>query len=120
MPSGPRGLSFHVLGRLEAYDGGVELDLGPRKQRAVLAVLLLNANHVVSTERLIDDLWGDSPPSTARSALQVYVAGLRKALRDGGASLRTRPPGYVLELAAGVLDLDRFMHLRPKAREASD
>src|SRR5262245_28391127 len=120
VPSSPHGLRFLVLGRLEAYDDGVELDLGPRKQRAVLAVLLLNANHVVSTERLIDDLWGDSPPSTARSALQVYVAGLRKALRNGGASLRTRPPGYVLELATGVLDLDRFTQLRAEAREASD
>ena len=120
MPSSPRGLSFLVLGRLEAYDDDVELDLGPRKQRAVLAVLLLNANHVVSTERLIDDLWGDSPPSTARAALQVYVAGLRKALGNGGASLRTRAPGYVLELDAGVLDLDRFTQLRAEARESSD
>ena len=79
MPSSPDGLSFHLLGRLEAYRDGVEVDLGPRKQRAVLALLLLNANRVVSTERLIDDLWGDFPPSTARAALQVYVAGLRKA-----------------------------------------
>jgi DNA-binding SARP family transcriptional activator/streptogramin lyase len=109
-----------VLGRLEAYDDGVELDLGPPKQRAVLALLLLNANHVVSTERLIDDLWGDSPPSTARAALQVYVAGLRKALHNGGASLHTRAPGYVLELDAGALDLDRFTQLRAEARESSD
>ena len=120
MPSSPQGLSFRVLGRLEAYYDDVELDLGPRKQRAVLAVLLLNANHVVSTERLIDDLWGDAPPSTARAALQVYVAGLRKALRNGGASLRTRAPGYVLELEGGVLDLDRFTQLRAEARESSD
>lgn len=109
-----------MLGRLEAYCDDVELDLGPRKQRAVLAVLLLNANHIVSTERLIDDLWGDSPPSSARAALQVYVAGLRKALGDGGGSLRTRVPGYVLELDAGVLDLDRFTQLRAQARESSD
>jgi DNA-binding SARP family transcriptional activator/streptogramin lyase len=120
VPSSPPGLSFHVLGRLEAHYDDVELDLGPRKQRAVLALLLLNANHVLSTERLIDGLWGDSPPSTARAALQVYVAGLRKALSDGGASLRTRAPGYVLELDAGVLDLDRFTQLRAEAREATD
>jgi DNA-binding SARP family transcriptional activator/streptogramin lyase len=120
VPGNPPGLRFCVLGRLEAYDDGVELDLGPRKQRAVLAVLLLNANHVVSTERLIDDLWGDSPPSTARAALQVHVAGLRKALSNGGASLRTRAPGYVLELDAGALDLDRFTQLRAEARESSD
>ena len=119
MPSSPVGLSFHVLGRLEAYSDGVELDLGPRKQRALLALLLLNANRVVSTERLIDDLWGDSPPSTARAALQVYVAGLRKALNGGGTSLRTRAPGYVLELDAGSLDLERFTQLRAEARGAS-
>ena len=101
MPSSPDGLSFHVLGRLEAYSDGVELDLGPRKQRALLALLLLNANRVVSTERLIDDLWGEAPPSTARAALQVYVAGLRKALGNDGAALRTRAPGYVLELVDG-------------------
>jgi DNA-binding SARP family transcriptional activator/streptogramin lyase len=118
--SRPAGLSFHVLGRLEAYYDGVELDLGPRKQRAVLALLLLNANHVVSTERLIDDLWGDSPPSTARAALQVHVAGLRKALGGGGASLRTRAPGYVLELDSGALDLDRFTQLRAEALKSSD
>ena len=90
------------------------------KQRAVLALLLLNANRVVSAERLIDDLWGDSPPSTARATLQVYVAGLRKALGSGGASLRTRAPGYVLELGDGVLDLDRFTQLRAEARASSD
>jgi DNA-binding SARP family transcriptional activator/streptogramin lyase len=86
----------------------------------VLALLLLNANHVVSTERLIDDLWGDSPPSTARAALQVHVAGLRKALGGGGASLRTRAPGYVLELDSGALDLDRFTQLRAEALKSSD
>ena len=109
-----------MLGRLEAYYDDVELDLGPPKQRAVLALLLLSANRVVSTERLIDDLWGDSPPSTARAALQVYVAGLRKALGNGGASVRTRAPGYVIELDPGALDLDRFTQLRAEARESSD
>ena len=120
MPSSPGGLSFHLLGRLEAYCDGVELDLGPRKQRAVLALLLLNANRVVSTERLIDDLWGDSPPSTARAALQVYVAGLRKALGNDGATLRTRAPGYVLDVEDGALDLDRFAQLCAEAHESPD
>jgi hypothetical protein len=91
--SGPNGLQFCLLGRVEAYRHGFEVDLGHRKQRAVLALLLLNANRVVPTDRLIDDLWGESPPSTARSALQVYVAGLRKALANDGAALLTRAPG---------------------------
>ena len=118
--AGPRGLQFKLLGPLEASRDGVRIDLGPRKQRAVLALLLLNANRVLPTERLIDDLWGDSPPETARSALQVYVAGLRKALGSDGAALRTHPPGYVLDLEAGVLDLDRFVELRAEARSCDD
>lgn len=118
--SGPSRLQFRLLGPLEASRDGVRLDLGPRKQRAVLALLLLSANRVVSTERLIDDLWGDAPPDTARSALQVYVAGLRKALGADGASLRTRSPGYVLELEPGALDLDRFLQLRTEARASGD
>jgi DNA-binding SARP family transcriptional activator/streptogramin lyase len=113
-------LSFHLLGRLEAYSDGVKVDLGPRKQRAVLALLLLNANRVVSMERLIDDLWGDFPPTTARAALQVYVAGLRKALGTDGATLRTRAPGYVLEVEEGSLDLDRFVQLCADAHESPD
>jgi YVTN family beta-propeller protein len=118
--TGPDGLCFQLLGRLEAYRDGVEVDLGPRKQRAVLVLLLLNANRVVPTDRLIDDLWGDSPPSTARAALQVYIAGLRKALANDGASLRTRAPGYVLELQPGALDIERFAQLRTEAQESGD
>jgi len=113
-------LRFRLLGPLEAERGGIALELGPRKQRAVLALLLLEANRVVSTERLIDELWGDAPPETARSALQVYVAGLRKALGEDGASLRTQAPGYVLELEPGSLDLDAFAALRAEARDASE
>jgi len=113
-------LRFRLLGPLEAERGGITLELGPRKQRAVLALLLLEANRVVPTERLIDELWGDAPPETARSALQVYVAGLRKALGEDGASLRTQAPGYVLELEPGSLDLDAFAALRAEARGASE
>ena len=86
----------------------------------MLALLLLNANRVVSTERLIDELWGDSPPETARSALQVYVAALRKALGDEGSALRTSAPGYVLDVEPGALDLDRFVELRGDAQAAGD
>ena len=113
-------LRFRLLGPLEAERGGITLELGPRKQRAVLALLLLEVNRVVSTERLIDELWGDAPPETARSALQVYVAGLRKALGEDGASLRTQAPGYVLDLEAGALDLEAFTSLRAQARDASN
>ena len=113
-------LRFHLLGPLEARRDGVPVELGPRKQRAVLALLLLNANRVVPTERLIDGLWGDSPPDTARSALQVYIAGLRKALGADGSVLRTASPGYVLDVQPGTLDLDRFTSLGEEARAATD
>jgi DNA-binding response OmpR family regulator len=70
-------LRFRLLGPLEAERGGIALELGPRKQRAVLALLLLEANRVVSTERLIDELWGDATAGDARARRsQVYVAGL--------------------------------------------
>ena len=111
-------LHFRLLGPLEVERGGITLELGPRKQRAVLALLLLEANRVLPTEQLIDELWGDTPPETARSALQVYVAGLRKALGEDGASLRTQSPGYVLDLEPGALDAHAFTALRAEAREA--
>ena len=113
-------LRFNVLGELEAVRDGAPLDLGPRKQRAVLAALLLSANRVVPTERLIDDLWGDEPPETARAALQVHVAGLRKALGEDSVRLVTRSPGYVLEVEPGALDLERFNELCAGARAESD
>ena len=113
-------MQFRILGPLEVFRGSAEVHLGPRKQRAVLAILLLNANRVVPTERLIDELWGEEPPETARSALQVYIAALRKAFSDGGSALRTRAPGYLLEIEPGALDLDRFIALRAEAEAAGD
>ena len=113
-------LQFRILGPLEVSRDGALIDVGARKQRALLALLLLNANRVVPTERLIDELWGDTPPETARSALQVYIAGLRKALGGEGSALRTRAPGYVLNVEPGALDLDRFTALRAEAQAAGD
>ena len=113
-------LQFRILGPLEVSRDGAVVDVGARKQRAVLALLLLNANGVVPTERLIDELWGDTPPETARSALQVYVAALRKTLGDEGSALRTSAPGYVLDVETGALDLDRFTALRAEAQAAGD
>src|SRR5918998_6573093 len=113
-------LQYRILGRLEVLRDGAVVDLGARKPRVVLALLLLNANRVVSTERLIDELWGEQPPETARSALQVYVAGLRKALGDEGGALRTSAPGYVLNVEPRALDLDHFKALRAEAEAAGD
>ena len=111
-------VEFRILGPLEVLDGhGRPLALGGAKQRALLAVLLLHAGEVVSAPRLVDELWGEEPPETARGVVQVYVANLRKALEPGRAKrtasslLRTQPPGYLLDLDGHALDLDRFARL---------
>src|SRR3954462_408761 len=90
-------LDFRMLGPLEVVDGGDRvLPLAGQKQRALLAVLLVNANTVVSTDALVDALWGDAPPATASTSLQNFVSQLRKLL--GPELLLTRTPGYVLQV----------------------
>jgi DNA-binding SARP family transcriptional activator/tetratricopeptide (TPR) repeat protein len=106
-------MEFRILGPLEAWEGGSPVALGGAKQRALLAVLLLHANEVVSTELLIDLLWME-PPAKATKAVQVYASRLRKAL--GGQMPTSRPPGYLLELPAEQFDLANFRRLREEAR----
>src|SRR5919198_4218425 len=96
-------VEFVVLGPVEVRRDGRELPLGGPKQRALLAVLLLNANEVVSRDRLIDALWGDEPPDTARNTIQVYVSQLRKLLPPD--TLGTAPPGYKLVVDPAAVDL---------------
>src|ERR1700745_1667962 len=104
-------MEFRILGPLEVADGDSLVALGGARQRALLAVLLLHANEVVSSDRLIDELWGEQAPDSGRTALQVRVSQLRKALGLGGALLITRAPGYALRLERGQLDLHRFERL---------
>ena len=113
-------LDFRLLGPLEVADGGRVLALGGAKQRALLAVLLLRANEVVSIDRLIDELWGDEPPPTAAKVVQVYVSQLRKALAQAGREpvIMTRPPGYVARVEPGELDVARFERELDRARRA--
>ena len=117
-------MEFRILGPLEVSAEGSRLSLGGAKQRAVLAVLLLHRNEVVSLDRLIDELWGERPPSTAAKTVQVYVSQLRKALRGrrGGEEresiLLTQAPGYVLVVEPGELDADRFEQLVEEGRRA--
>jgi YVTN family beta-propeller protein len=116
-------MEFRILGPLAVCENGRELSLGAARQRALLAILILHANEVVSTDRLIDELWGDRPPTTAGKALQVYVSQLRKALRDGRTDagdgvLVTQAPGYVLRIGPGELDADRFELLLDEGRRA--
>jgi DNA-binding SARP family transcriptional activator/class 3 adenylate cyclase/tetratricopeptide (TPR) repeat protein len=109
-------MEFWILGPLEVSSDGGLLDLGGAKQRALLAMLLLDANSAVSKDRLIDALWEDDPPETAQKALQVYVSGLRKVL--GKERLMTRDPGYLLRVEQDELDLARFERLREEGRPA--
>ena len=111
-------MEFRVLGPLEVREGGVALPLGGSRQRAVLAYLLLEANRVVPTDRLIDQIWGDEPPDAARAALFAYISRLRKLL--GAARIEGRPPGYVLVAAEGDIDALRFEALVAKARREAD
>src|SRR5215218_4075014 len=109
-------MEFRVLGPLEVRDGDRSLPLAGAKQRALLAVLLVNANRVVSRDRLIDELWGEQPPETAVQSLQVYVSRLRKVLPPE--TLLTRPPGYLLEVAPSDVDLQRFERLLSEGHQA--
>jgi DNA-binding SARP family transcriptional activator/DNA-binding beta-propeller fold protein YncE len=99
-------MEFRILGPLEVVEGGGQVALGGVKQRALLAFLLLHANRVVSRDRLIDELWDTTPPETARTALQVHVSQLRKAL--GHEAIVTQAPGYLIKVEPGALDLERF------------
>jgi DNA-binding SARP family transcriptional activator len=117
-------MEFRILGPLEVWEHGRVVALGGPKQRALLATLLLHANHVVSADRLIDELWGDQPPATADNLLQGYVSQLRRRLpirQDGRTPrqlLATRSPGYVLRVERSLLDLHRFEQLVEVARLA--
>jgi DNA-binding SARP family transcriptional activator/ABC-type transport system substrate-binding protein/DNA-binding beta-propeller fold protein YncE len=112
-------VEFRLLGPLELRgDRGRALALGGPKQRALLALLLLHANEVVSSEWLIEELWGEEPPQAAATALHGHVSRLRKLLSGNGELLITRAPGYVLDLEPGQLDLQRFESLREEARAA--
>jgi len=102
-------LEFRILGPLEVIADGAQIPLGGAKQRALLALLLLQANRVVSRDRLIDELWETDPPETARTALQVHVSQLRKVL--GRDRIVTQAPGYLVRVEPGELDLDRFEKL---------
>src|SRR3954470_3828248 len=112
-------MEFRLLGSLEVVDGdAAPLRLGGRKPRALLARLALDAGRTVSVDQLVDDLWGEEVPDSAVKMVHIHVSALRKALPEG--MIRTRSPGYALELPPGALDLERFERLRREGREALD
>jgi predicted ATPase/DNA-binding SARP family transcriptional activator len=113
-------LDFRILGSLEALRDGEQLALGGAKQRALLAILLINANRVVSTDFLIEALWPHKPPGKPLTAIQGYVSALRKVLAPGQAFdvIVTEPAGYRLLIEPAALDLLRFDAFSERGRAA--
>ena len=116
------GVEFRILGPLEADRDGRPIALGGRKQRTVLGLLLLHANGVVSTDRLVDELWGAQASEGAVKTLRSYLSRLRGLLDGPGAGdggcLRRRPPGYLLAVEPDQVDARRFERLAREGREA--
>lgn len=110
-------MRFSAFGRIEAIVGGGSVDLGGRFPRTILASLLVDANRVVPTDRLIDQLWGEAPPTGAAGTLHVYLSNLRKALEPSRAPrtpsrvLITQAPGYLLRVEPDAFDVARFERL---------
>jgi len=118
LPSGyrPAVIAFGILGPLEARRDGAEVALGGRIQRAVLALLLLEAGRVVSIDRIADELYAGDTPATAVTQVHRQISELRRAL--GEAAIETRAPGYVVHVVPEALDLRRFEALCARADEA--
>jgi DNA-binding SARP family transcriptional activator len=109
-------MEFGILGPLEVRDGSGPVRVPGVKERALLVDLLVHAGQVVSADRLIEDLWDDTPPGKPANALQGRVSGLRRALGPGGSKLVvTSPPGYRLAVEPGWVDAARFEGLIAQA-----
>jgi YVTN family beta-propeller protein len=109
-------MEFRILGPLDVRDGERVVALGGGRQRALLALLLLHPNETLSSERLVDELWGERAPATAPKVIQNHVSTLRRVLGDG--RLVTRGSGYALLTESGELDAERFEGLVVEGRAA--
>jgi DNA-binding SARP family transcriptional activator len=109
-------VDLRILGPLRVSREDRPLELGGHRQKVLVCLLLLHANEVVSAERIIDVLWGEGPPATARKALQVNVSRLRQIL--GAGVLETRAPGYLIRVQDGELDAQRFERLVAQGKQA--
>jgi DNA-binding SARP family transcriptional activator/basic membrane lipoprotein Med (substrate-binding protein (PBP1-ABC) superfamily) len=112
-------LRFRILGPLEAEVEEGAIELGGRKQRAVLAALLLRAHEVVPDERLVDEIWGENPPASATHSLEAYVSRLRRTLAPHGVAIERRGGGYRIGLDRAVLDSRLFEALVDDAAKAA-
>jgi DNA-binding SARP family transcriptional activator len=115
------GLQIDLLGPVEARVDGRPVALGGQRPRALFAVLALMAGRVVTTDQLIDELWGDEPPARARDSLQMHVSRLRKGLAEAGIDggrLVSQAGGYLLEVQPGERDVDGWQQALGRARRA--
>ncbi|WP_434446816.1 AfsR/SARP family transcriptional regulator [Lentzea sp. E54] len=114
-------LEFRLLGPVEAVMGGRPVPLGGAKPQVLLAALVLERGRVVSASRLVELVWRDDPPTSARSIIQTYVSKLRKALADHGAHdvIVTKPPGYLIRLDGARVDADDLSALLARAKQES-
>lgn len=103
-------MEFQILGPLEVDDSGRSIAVGGPRERTALAMLLLEANHVIPVHRLIDAVWDEDPPATARGQIQICISSLRRRLQadDGADRIITRSPGYLLHVEDGSLDVQQF------------
>ena len=115
-------MELRILGSVELVVGPLRAKVGGPREHVVLAVLALNVNRVTSIEHLIDAVWGEQPPSTARGQIQGCVSALRKLFSEAGRpdAIDTRPVGYVLNLDPADLDSERFGQLVVQARDEAD
>ena len=109
-------MEFRILGPLELVEDGRSVELAGARQRTLLALLLLHANEVVASVRLIDGLWGERPPATAPKVLQNAVSQLRRSLGDN--LIVTRAPGYLLQVQPDAVDSRRFESLLEDGKAA--
>ena len=114
------GIDFRILGELEVLRDGAQIDLGSPRQRALLARFLVSPTEIVSTDRLIDDLWRGEPPEAAKHTLHVYISRLRKALGPDRHRLESYATGYRLAIDVAELDASRFESGVARGREALD
>jgi DNA-binding SARP family transcriptional activator len=115
-------MQFRILGALEAGTGDAQVELGPHKQRAVLAILLIHVGQIVPSDRLIDLLWGENAPRTAAHSIQIYVSELRKAIEPIARRplIITRQPGYQLDATSESVDAWQFEKLVSEGKQQLD
>ena len=113
-------VEFRILGDVEALADGKRLDIGPARQRSVLVALLIDANHLVPTDQLIDRVWSEETPHKARNSLAGYLSRLRQVIASDDVEIARQPGGYVLATDPLSVDLHCFRQLTGQARAATD